>query len=529
MVVDVKIVLMLAVGAAVAFGQASVEGSVVNASTGLPVSKASVLLSGPGSSIRDSTDAAGRFVFSAIPAGEYSVSVERPGFAKLEVGRYGPSGTQLRDGDHLSGIVLRIHPEGLIAGLVVGPDGKPLPGPLRLWKPTVYGGRTILIQVRRPTAFSADADGTFVIGGLEAGRYFLAAQRDPVDQLEEMQHRGLSTTYYPDTTALERAKPIDLRAGESARGLRITVQKTGVYRIAGRGASPVAGLQISEQRFSLSAKDPLGKMTVLKGAEMLSNAGAFQIRGVPPGDYILNGSIKGQVHGRAAMFSAEKEIHVTDRDVTGVDIVFEARTAKLTGVARGLVSAKPAWATQAFITDVRTSSSASGRIAADGTFGMEVPPGEYRVSAVNGPQNERAPKSVVFEGKEVLGTTFPVTLAGGALRVVFAETRKVTGVVRDKSGKPVAGAAVVLWTVGGAVASVTSDLLGRFTMRTAREGVFRIVAWEDLDTQTAQLPEFLAAFASQAVDVKIAGSGPGPVEVRAIPRSSAEAAIAKLP
>src|SRR5580692_1085145 len=79
-VVDVKILLMLTVAAAVAFAQASVEGTVVNASTGLPVSKAAVLLSWSASSFRDSTDAAGRFVFSAIPAGEYVLSVERAGF-----------------------------------------------------------------------------------------------------------------------------------------------------------------------------------------------------------------------------------------------------------------------------------------------------------------------------------------------------------------------------------------------------------------------------------------------------------------
>ena len=150
-------------------------------------------------------------------------------------------------------------------------------------------------------------------------------------------------------------------------------------------------------------------------------------------------------------------------------------------------------------------------IAAAGTFGIEVPPGLYRVSAVNGLQNERAPKSVMFEGKEVLGESFPVTPAGGALQVVFAETRRVRGVVRDKSGKTVPGAAVVLWTGSGAVVSVTSDLLGRFTMRTAREGEFRVARrGEDLDTQTAQLPDFLAAFASQAVDVKIAGERAGP-------------------
>jgi hypothetical protein len=35
------------------------------------------------------------------------------------------------------------------------------------------------------------------------------------------------------------------------------------------------------------------------------------------------------------------------------------------------------------------------------------------------------------------------------------------------------------------VVSASSDLLGRIAMRTVKEGVFRIAAWEDIDTQPA--------------------------------------------
>jgi hypothetical protein len=306
----------------------------------------------------------------------------------------------------------------------------------------------------------------------------------------------------------------------------LKVQKTGLYRVSGRGASPGTGLKVGERNFWLCGKDPLGSVTSLKLAEAVDNAGTFRIRNVPPGDYVIRGAIKAQSSGQARTFSAEKEMHVTDRDLTGMDVIFDARGAKVTGLARGMGKTKPIYAS---MTDTKTGLWTPSEIAADGSFAMELPPSDYRIFAGNALQTDRAAKSILFAGKEVLDTIFPITPAGGAFQIVFRETRKITGVVRDSSGRPLAGATAALWRNGDAIGTSTSDVLGRFTLNVVEEGDFRLAAWEDVDMLIAGLAPFLVAFESQSLDVKIEGGVPRPVELRAIPRSAAEPVIAKLP
>ena len=62
--------------------------------------------------------------------GYYSVSADRPTYSRLIVGSHWQNHTgsslELVHGDHLSGITLKLQPQGLIAGTVLTVDGKPL-------------------------------------------------------------------------------------------------------------------------------------------------------------------------------------------------------------------------------------------------------------------------------------------------------------------------------------------------------------------------------------------------------------------
>jgi hypothetical protein len=157
--------------------QARAEGVVVSAATGLPLEKVSVQFLEPTQGYLTVTDANGRFSFRDIQPGEYALSAERPGYNKLEIGLYGLAGrsTVLTSGDSLSGIVLKLEPQGLIAGSVLGPDGAPLLSTsLQLWRIGFENGHRVVRNVN--TSASVDADGSFVIGGLSSGRYYLAAK-----------------------------------------------------------------------------------------------------------------------------------------------------------------------------------------------------------------------------------------------------------------------------------------------------------------------------------------------------------------
>src|SRR5437016_2703324 len=119
----------------------TIEGRVLNASTGEPVGKVSLLLMRADStqasydftrSYTASSDAAGKFAIRNIDPGKYRLRASRNGFVTLEYGARAAqrSGTVL-DLEHpqqLKDVDLRLTPHGVIAGRVLDADGEPLAG-----------------------------------------------------------------------------------------------------------------------------------------------------------------------------------------------------------------------------------------------------------------------------------------------------------------------------------------------------------------------------------------------------------------
>lgn len=505
----------------------------VNAATGLPIRKASVQLSGVPQSFRVMTDAEGRFHFPAVDAGEYAFSVERPGFVKLDIGLYGLPGrsTAIEPGDHLSGVVLKLKPQGLIAGSVLDSDGKPLlSAGLKLWRVSFEGGQRVLRELR--ISMSVEADGTFVIGGLDSGRYYLAALETPrvnVELSNEMRHEGLTATYYSNTLKFETAKPIDLEAGKEVRNIRLVVQKASLRKISGTLVNPIPDSPVIERRLWLSAKNPLGAVAYLKTPEhLVDESGAFIFYGVPPGDYILQGITKVQSNGEISTFRSRLDVHLGDRDLKRIEVSSFA-TLKLTGRAVGMVDALAQNQLDLYATLSETDKwRDSTKIAADGSFALEVPPGGYWMFAGNGLQTKIGARSILFEGKEILNAPFEVTSAGGTFKVFFANLGKIKGVVRDRNATPVAGATVALWRDNGYVQSDTSDAVGRFTLTLVPEGSFRIAAWEPLERGIVESRQFRDGFRRQSVEVRHGQTDSAGIDLLAITTGAANAVVANL-
>ena len=162
----------------------TVEGQVVKTTTGEPLRKISVRLNRASPQNRTSpdevrvanTDGSGHFLFSAVPAGRYTLMAGGNGYPDQVYGQ-GKRGSvkflNLSPGQHAGDMVIRLTPPGVITGTVYDEDGDPVVGAqvqaLR-WR-----GQGRRRQIMGSSGAPTDDRGQYRIYGLEAGRYVIVA------------------------------------------------------------------------------------------------------------------------------------------------------------------------------------------------------------------------------------------------------------------------------------------------------------------------------------------------------------------
>lgn len=240
--------LLLAAGVAAgparaqsATGQAeySVRGTVVDSISGQAVPHAMVTLSGDQATL---TDGDGQFSFDNLNAGQYYISVSKPGF--LGFGNTGGSrGPHMINGANLGqntpphrlqvgpgmpGVTLRIAPAGIVAGQVTLSTSDPADGiHINLYRRQMRNGHPLWESVGETQTRS---DGSFRFGNLAPGSYMLAthASLDSPDASanSRLPVWGYPPVYYPGVTDPGSAGVLALAAGQQAEAdISITRQQ----------------------------------------------------------------------------------------------------------------------------------------------------------------------------------------------------------------------------------------------------------------------------------------------------------------
>src|SRR5687768_6206197 len=313
-------------------GTASVTGTVSMAGTGHPARKVRVNLSSP--EIRGSrtatTDDQGRFLFTGLPAGRYTLSASRPGHLTVSYGQRQPGrpGTpiQLSDGQKFE-VRLQIPKSSVITGTVFDEHGEPSPQvSVRAMRVQVQNGeRTSLGSNGAMT----DDRGIYRIFGLQPGDYVVCATPrnqgiGDVDRLrvelqamqqalqsvaraDENQARGLrdriaslqstvasapeetpagyAPVCYPGTLSVSTAGTIALAVAEERTAIDFQLQLAPMARVEGTVLNPT-GATLREVQVRLTdlnqLGDGLGSSSARTDAE-----GRFRLSGVAPGQYRL--------------------------------------------------------------------------------------------------------------------------------------------------------------------------------------------------------------------------------------------------
>jgi hypothetical protein len=374
----------------------------------------------------------------------------------------------------------------------------------------------------------------------------------PVDNPE-----AFLPVYFPGTTDIASATPIDLRAGGNVDGVNLTVVDVKPVRIRGQvmsGGRPAAGAQVSfYQRSNLN-----GNLTV-RGATA-SDTGAFEFRNVAPGSYeiaatmnapgpavVLLGTplaasagltaanIGGGRGGRnpgGPVQGVRVPVDVSSSDIDGITLVLEngynvpGRTTVEGTVSSDSLSALTGMRIQLQSDPVIPPLAVAPAFPeADGTFSITgVTAGTYRLSVAGLPRNMYV-KAARFAGEDVYDNGLRIEGdPRGQLEIVLGATPgSLDGSIVDEKQMPEAGVTVALVPDPSQVKRIdlyrnaTSDTSGKVHWDGLVPGDYKVFAWEDIENGAWADPEFMRNYEGRGTSVHIDERGRATVIVKTIP------------
>jgi hypothetical protein len=382
---------------------------------------------------------------------------------------------------------------GVTAQEVTPPDGDK--------KPAKVEGRTVnavtgapvrkakLILVTRGEGSHAlsetsDAEGRFVFEKLEAGTYYLRAEKT-----------GFLEQEYDSASARGFGTPLTVAPGQELKDLVFKLTPQGVItgKVLDDEGEPVgAHAMVSVLRLTALR----AKAQMISG-EVTNDLGEFRIANLAPGRYVISvGFIEGsRVDSRPKKDEPEEALVQTfyssapdlagavpveikaGQEVTGIDIMLrKARVYRVLGNVTGLAAGQAAQRMSVVLAGRKrepgTSPMANGRIKADGSFEIEnVQPGAYELMLYQ--DGDR--------GQEVVGRVAVDVGTSNVKGVVvpLLELLKIGGVVRVESDEKLSvdRAFVALSQTGGLPfgyrpASIGAD--GTFTIPGVTPGRYNV-------------------------------------------------------
>jgi len=552
------------------FGQAiatsSIEGQVVNQITGAPIPRAALSLrlnptraTRPGEPPRNvnatidvESDAQGRFAFHNLEAGGYQITAQRQGFIDARA-RGGVAANSvasqlfLGEAQQLTGYLVRLTPQSVIAGKVVDADGDPVAGcQVRALRWGYSNGvRQLMPYLFSGMALTTNDLGAYRLAGLPPGSYYVEASprnqnqnRVPIypqQPLPDQPQMIYATTYHPSATEASAATAIRVAEGVEVTGIDIKLAKTKAFTIRGQVVDPDAppgrpGFATLRPRNGVSAG-------VFPGYSTSSMNGTFVISGVPPGSYDLvaqranisaNTSVSPGIGsgspsaGLAA--TAVVPIEVRDRNLDGI-IVTLLPSFDVQGVV------KFAQAAQCGSYGMTVGLSQPGgvyygpmpqqaQVGEDFKFTLKnVGSSTYAVN-VNNPGSCYV-QSVRFGGKEVADSGLSMDATGSLEITLAASSAMLRGSVMDAAGKTPPRAYVTALRKGSPPSSYRQAFAttGSFTFPNLPPGTYDVFAWEQLDTNAVRSAEFLKQFESRGKSVTLDEKGSSALQLTIIPAS----------
>lgn len=511
---------------------AIVRGRITAAASDQPLHRVRITLTGqnptPPTTV---TDMDGVFELTNVPAGSYSITAARAGYLPAQYGQRRPQErgrtVVVRDGDVVEHVEIALQRAGVLSGRVFDESGDPYPGVrVEAIELRYTRGRRVPLQAGMATTNDL---GEFRVGGLTPGTYQLRASTTETweDDDKKKGTHAYAVTYFPGTPGTEMAQTISVAAGQEVPSLDVTFVPGRAVRIGGvlqdSSGQPLPMQAVHLDRITRGIGGALVSASA-GGSTRSDSGGAFELRGIPPGEYLL-------YSGSTETEHASQPLIVADADVTGIVL-----TPRKASTLRGSVVTDegqptfPASRVQISLISVDENSVLPAweaprpqTVGSDWSFRLFLIMDGRFLLRPTGLPDDWILKAVRINDRDITDTPLEVSKGGAEMSGVqiflTRQAAKVSGEVVDGRGAPRADSTVLvfaadsrLWGIGTRfVKVIRPDVAGHFTVGGLPAGRYLAIARDDVADGQWEDPDFLRTLSADASKIEIGEGATGTI------------------
>jgi hypothetical protein len=273
-------------------GTAAVRGRVVDAQDNRPLRRVRLTLTAAGlppGGLPASTDDDGRYEFTELPAGRFTLTAQRSGFLPLRYGQRRPLEQgrllDLGEGQALENIDMALPRMGVISGQITDEVGEPIAG---VWVAAI---RSMWWQNKRQLASdgpmaTTDEEGEYRITGLMPGTHLVVArtlEKWIADSSRRDETMSYAPSYFPGVAELSQALRMTVKSGEELKNTNFSLVPGRAATISGRAVDsqgrPLRQVLLAHQ----FPGGPGGGIVGSAANAAVASDGTFTLMNVPPG------------------------------------------------------------------------------------------------------------------------------------------------------------------------------------------------------------------------------------------------------
>ena len=216
-------------------GTGAIRGRVTAADTGAPLRRAQLVLSGGElkQPTHAATDAQGRYEFTQLRAGRYTLEASKSTYVTLHYGQRwafeAGKPIEVIDGVALEKINIALPRGGVISGTIVDDLGDPIAlACVRAWRSTFDQGKRKLVPAGQYV--ETNDLGQYRLFGLQPGTYFVKTCRAPRVPLDGDE---FAPAYHPGTLNPAEAQPVAVLLGQEHGGVDLVQPPVRLARVSG--------------------------------------------------------------------------------------------------------------------------------------------------------------------------------------------------------------------------------------------------------------------------------------------------------